>query len=306
MAVKYSPHALDLIRDATLKSFWRRRSLYTFLRRCRVSERYLSAWREDESKRDLLDRLIPDLERAKFGQEILRQMAEALVEQTRFPDLQNWEDSERKIREAHVAVQALRRLLDTERAAKEEDREAAQSRQRVRALREAQERRRVSLASLETRLAELSTQIGTQEAGYAFQAWLSDLLDQQELVNRRPYVTPSGRQVDGSVTIEGTTYLLELTFTKGPTGSADVDTALKKVSDKADNTMGIMISMAGFTSTAISEASTPRTPLLLLDAQHLYLVLRETLTFSELVSRVRRHASQTGQAYLAARDFGGS
>jgi hypothetical protein len=46
-----------------------------------------------------------------------------------------------------------------------------------------------------------------------------------------------------------------------------------KVQEKADNTMGIMVSISGYSSTAIDAASGPRTPLLLLDHSHLYLLL---------------------------------
>jgi hypothetical protein len=57
------------------------------------------------------------------------------------------------------------------------------------------------------------------------------------MMHRRPY-TSGGLQVDGSVTVESTTYLTELKFTREQTVAPDVDTFLAKVNDKADNTMG--------------------------------------------------------------------
>jgi hypothetical protein len=63
-------------------------------------------------------------------------------------------------------------------------------------------------------------------------------------VNSRPY-THEGRQIDGSLTHAGTTYLVELKFTAEQAGATDIDSFLKKVNDKADNTMGIMISISG-------------------------------------------------------------
>ena len=53
------------------------------------------------------------------------------------------------------------------------------------------------------------------------------------------------------------------------------------------------------------QASGRRTALLLFDAMHLYLFLSGTLTFQEVILRVRRHASQTGEAYLPVAKFGG-
>jgi hypothetical protein len=68
--------------------------------------------------------------------------------------------------------------------------------------------------------------------------------------------------------------------------------------------MGIMVSMSGFSSTAIQQASGRKTPIILMDYSHVYLVLGGTWTLPEVVARLRRHASQTGQAFLAAKDFG--
>jgi hypothetical protein len=75
------------------------------------------------------------------------------------------------------------------------------------------------------------------------------------------------------VTVQGTTYLNELKFTTDQARAPDVDVFYHKVQEKADNTMGIMVSISGYSSTAIDAASGPRTPLLLLDHSHLYLLL---------------------------------
>jgi hypothetical protein len=158
---------------------------------------------------------------------------------------------------------------------------------------------------LAARLTELASRIGTQQAGYDFQAWFYDLMDFFEVVNRRPYVT-AGRQIDGSVTVSGTTYLVELKFTTAQAGATDIDTVIKKISDKADNTMGIMVSMSGYSEVAIAEASGRRTPLMLMDHRHVYFAIGGSATFGEIVDRVRRHASQTGEALLPPERFGGS
>lgn len=85
----------------------------------------------------------------------------------------------------------------------------------------------------------------------------------------------------------------------------DVDTFFKKVTSKADNTMGVMVSISGYSSVAREEASGDRTPLLLLDHSHFFLVLGGIMSLAEVIERVRRHASQTGEAYLVASEFSG-
>src|SRR5205823_4950391 len=96
MPEKLSPHFIDLIHAALLKSFWRKDTLITFLRRMGVAESFLSTLRYEESKRTWLDRLFPALERHPKGAAVLQEMAKALADQTTFPDLAGWEDADQK------------------------------------------------------------------------------------------------------------------------------------------------------------------------------------------------------------------
>lgn len=291
------PGVVDLIYTATLAAYWRKKALSHFLRRCGVSERTLAQWDETMTKRDWLDRLFPRLEEKEAGRIILRRMAESLAAMSSFPDLEGWEDAKLKQDNATQAVGALRRALqaDVDEAEREKAREEA--RRKARELQELAARSRASLETLSAQLTDLCTRVGTQEAGYAFQDWFYDLLDYFEIQNRRPY-THGGRQHDGSLTLEGTTYIVELKFTGDQVGAGEVDSLLVKVNDKADNTMGIFLSMAGFSSIAIQQASGRKTPLLLLDSTHVFSVLGGAKNLRDLILRCRRHASQTGEAYL--------
>lgn len=304
MAKQLAASFLNLVHEATLKSYWRRKALWRFLRQAGVAESFLATWDEGESKRDFLDRLFAKLPDQSRGQELLLSLARDLAQQDAFPDLQGWEDSERKLEDARAAVRALRSALTKIDDQVNDERERGRAQERFRKHQEEVRRSKQTLESLAGRLDQLGSRLGSQGAGYGFQDWFYDLLDFFEVTNRRPYVV-NGRQIDGSITVSGTTYLVELTFTREQTGAPDVDTILKKIHDKADNTMGIMVSISGYSETAISEASGPRTPVLLMDHRHLYLALRGTFTFGEIVDRVRRHASQTGEAFLPPDRFGG-
>lgn len=107
MKAKLTPYYIELIYDACLKSFWRKRALSKFLRQCGIAESFLATWGEGESKRDFLDRLFIELPKTDIGRAGLLKIAVCLMEQQSFPDLQNWEDSTQKIEEAHAAVSKL-------------------------------------------------------------------------------------------------------------------------------------------------------------------------------------------------------
>ncbi len=132
MAAKITPRLIELAYEAALKSYWRRNALRKFLLASHVADSFLATWSDDESKRDLLDRLFPKLQASDRGKAVIFQMARSLSEQTTFPDLRNWEDSDQKIHEAYKAVQELKVYLklQDEEIKSEREREAAKKRAR--------------------------------------------------------------------------------------------------------------------------------------------------------------------------------
>ena len=302
MRARITPHYAQLVHDACLKSFWRRQRLAQFLRGCGVDPTYLATWSSDETKRNLLDRLFDDLVTTQDGRRQILRIAGSLIEQTSFPDLENWEDSAEKQEQAQRAVRHLRAHQAAQEAEIREERSKEETQARFREHQEQALHAQTTLQKLTERLGELSGELGAQRAGYDFQDWCYELADFSEVQNKRPFVS-RGRQIDGSVTVSGTTYLVELKFTTNQADCSDIDSFYKKVTTKADNTMGIMISISGYSSVAILEASSTRTPLLLLDHGHVYMILTGVMTLAEVINRVRRHASQTGEAYLSVEDF---
>jgi len=298
MSQRLPSHFIDLVRDALLKSFWRKPTLRQFLQRHRVKESFLATWSSDETKREILDRLFPKLETTDQGQQVIRQMAISLADQIAFPDLKGWEDEALKQKAAMEAVAALKVYLN--KAKEEENSKKARDAIRETALRHREDVRQhtQNLEKLQARLLDLIKVQGTQQGGYDFQSWFYDLVEFYEVPCRRPYIS-AGRQIDGTVSVEGTTYLVELKFTQNQSGATDVDSLLAKITNVADNTMGLLVSMASYSTVAIEQASGKRTPLILIDYGHVMALLQGTWKLDELIARLRRHVSQTGEAYLA-------
>lgn len=295
MATKITPRLIELTYEAALKAYWRRDALRKFLRASYVKESFISSWASDESKRELLDRLFQKLQATDKGKAVIFQMARNLSEQKTFPDLRNWEDTDIKIQNAHKAVQELKGYLSQQgkEIKTEKDRKTAQ--EKARKEKQKIQRSLTDKSKLQTNLDAMYSKVGTQKGGYEFESWFYELLDFCEINNRKPYKN-DGRQIDGSLTLDGTTYLIELKFTINQSGATDIDSLKAKVNKMADNTMGIMVSISGYSSVAINDASGSKSTLLVFDASHLYLFLSGAMGFSDIISRVRRHASQTGEA----------
>ncbi len=302
MKSRVTPHLIDLTFDAALRSFWRKQALATFLQRSGIQG--LPNWLPEEPKRSYLQRVFQLLPSTDDGKAKIVELARNLAEQTSFPDLLGWEDSAEKLDSAQRSISALKGYLQEQ----EHDLLTEQQRKEAREkLREAQAHARASqqtLQSLSERLTELSTDLGTADAGRDFEKWFYDLMDFSEITSRKPYIS-NGRQIDGSITLGDTTYLVECKFTTEQSGAPDIDIFRSKVESKADNTMGIFVSISGFSSVAIQEASGRKSPLLLLDHAHLYRILSGISSFRDVVERVRLHSSQTGEAFLSVNGFDG-
>ena len=305
MHKKLAPHFIQITQDACLKAFWQKRALRTFLKQHYIKDQTLATWHEDETKADFLAGLFYQLvgQKENKGHAVILKMAESLSEMTHFPDLEKWEDSTEKIKSAKEAVRRLKAEVDKVNEQVEEEKTRSQRRKAADEQRQKNLSSVQSLEKLSGTLNELLPQLGTQPGGYAFEKWFYELVTFFDIPGRPPYHA-DGRQIDGSLTLDGTTYLVETKFTKEQTGSPDIDTFFRKVHTKAEYTMGIFLSMSGFTKGAIDSASCDRTPLILLDSTHIYnLILSGVMSLPEVIRRIRRHASQTGESFLAVDKF---
>lgn len=297
MSQSLPSHFIDLVRDALLKSFWRKPTFRQFLSRHRVKDSFLATITSEETKRETLNRLFPKLEKTDEGRLAIKQMAVSLSEQIAFPDLMGWEDEALKVRDAKEAVATLKKYVKLVQADEAGERDRQKKRESAQNDRKQKAAEAASVGSLAAELINLVPAQGTPDGGYRFQDWFYRLVDLFEVECRRPYAT-GGRQIDGTITIEGTTYLVELKFTASPSNATDVDSLIAKLGNVADNTMGLMVSMSGYSSVAVNQASGKKTPLILLDASHVMLLLHSGWKFGELIARLRRHVSQTGEAFL--------
>ncbi len=303
MKKRLAPAFVELTLDALLKAIWYKPTLRRFLQQHRIADSVLAQWQDDQSKRDYMAWLWPKLIKTDEGQEAILAMARSLSEMQSFPDLERKEDTKIRIPEAAQAIVRLREQVANINETLQETSDAKSRRQAAQRDMSKKQADQQSIEKLSSELNSLTRQTGTREGGYAFEKWFYDLAVCFDL-DARPGYWADGRQIDGAITIEGTTFLLETKFTNEPIGSPDVDTFMAKIESKADNTMGLFVSISGFNTGAVKAASKHRTPMLLLDHGHIFnIILRGVMTLPQVVSRIKRHASQTGSAYLSAKDF---
>jgi hypothetical protein len=112
----------------------------------------------------------------------------------------------------------------------------------------------------------------------------------------------TGEQIDGAFTFDATDYLLEAKWQQQPVAAEDLDSLAAKVGRKLDNTLGLFLSINGFSTDAVTAHSASRKVILLMDGSDLMAVLERRVDLVELLHRKRRHASQTGEIFLRIMD----
>ena len=107
----------------------------------------------------------------------------------------------------------------------------------------------------------------------------------------------------GAFSLEGTDYLFEAKWQQDLVGAQDLDAFSSKVDRKLENTLGVLLSMNGFSQDGVTAHSSTRPSIILMDGSDLMAVLEERIDFVTLLLRKKRHAARTGNIYLKVQEI---
>ena len=108
----------------------------------------------------------------------------------------------------------------------------------------------------------------------------------------------TGEQIDGAFTFERTDFLLEAKWQQELVGIEELDAFAGKISRKLDNTLGLFLSINGYSPDAVSLHTAARPVMILMDGSDLMAVLEGRIDLGALLLRKRWHAAQTGELFL--------
>ena len=80
--------------------------------------------------------------------------------------------------------------------------------------------------------------------------------------------------------------------------AADLDSLSGKLSRKLDNTLGLFLSINGYSQDGVEAHASGKRVMLLMDGADLMAILEKRIPLPDLLLRKRRHAAQTGEIYL--------
>lgn len=153
------------------------------------------------------------------------------------------------------------------------------------------------LADLNKTLVNLS-KIEGQKRGFAFEKFLNDLFDAFGLEPRSSFRLV-GEQIDGSLQLDGNTYLIEAKWWNKQVGEAELLALRGKVEGKATWSRGLFISYNGFTKDGLEAFSRGKaTNIICMDSQDIYFILEGKMSLSEAIELKARRAAETGNIFV--------
>lgn len=159
-------------------------------------------------------------------------------------------------------------------------------------------KRSAVLGGLRDRFLELHGWSDRQAAGREFEHLLRAIFDEFDLRPRGSFVVP-GEQIDGSIALDGSFYLVEAKWESGPVGVAPLLIFREKVLGKSSVTRGIFVSVNGYDTGARLSITTGKQPnFLMLDGMHLFAVLNGQRDLVSLLRALLRELADTGRPFV--------
>lgn len=152
------------------------------------------------------------------------------------------------------------------------------------------------LEKLKTKLYDFAY-INEQKRGFEFEKFLKELFNAFGLKPRGSFRL-TGEQIDGSLQLEGYTYLIEAKWQNKPTPKADLQIFRGKVEGKATWSRGLFISYNGYSKDGLEAFSkVGATNIICIDGQDLYFILDGKISLNEAIELKARWAAETGEAF---------
>jgi hypothetical protein len=295
---KIAPAAIQTLKDALAHVYWYKSELRSFLSYSLSDPSILGRLNWQDYKRNIVATLVDHLARNEdvYQRDIIRLMDDVLKIND-FTHLRRLEDGKEKEQKAKDAVMALKKQLKGHQEIRNTEKEAEQRREEA-------HKRLLKVNAVQQKLKEITTEFlallsegEPQKRGYRLEKVLKELFQIFDLDPKASFRI-TGEQIDGAFSFEGTDYLLEAKWQQDPVGAKDLDSLAGKLSRKLENTLGLFLSINGFSEDAVKAHSSGRRLVILMDGSDLMAVLEGRIDLVQLLLRKRRKAAETGNIYL--------
>lgn len=298
MSKQLSAVAIMALKDALSSVYWYKSDLQGFLRLTLSSPSLLSQFDWNGYKRqiasDIVDYLVARPDR-HLGD--LTKLCYELCHFQSYSHLQALEDGAQKVSKARQAVERLRQLVEPHQEAKKEQDDIRRRQELAAAKLKQSGAVRNKLEEIKARYMALVSSSDTQGRGFELERVMYDLFELFDLDPKASFKN-LGEQIDGAFSLDGTDYLFEAKWHKDLIIKAELAVFSEKVTTKLENTLGVFLSISGFSADGVAAHQAGGASIILMDGGDLMAVLEERIDFVSLLLRKKRHAAQTGNIYL--------
>lgn len=298
MAKRLAPAAVVALKEALCAVYWYKADLRSFLQQSLSTPAVLATLNWGNYKRqivsDLVDYLVRD--QAKYLGDLTRLCSET-CNITSFRHLEQLEGGAQKAERARMAVAQLKELSEPHEEVQKAQDELAERQKRSAEKLKTNAAVRQKLEEIKSRYMALVVSQNAQSRGFELEKVMYDLFELFDLDPKASFRN-LGEQIDGAFSLEGTDYLFEAKWQQDPVNASGLDGFGAKVRRKLENTLGVFLSISGFSPDGIAAHSSGGAAIILMDGADLMAVLEERIDFVTLLLRKKRHASQTGNIYL--------
>lgn len=294
---KISPAALNALKDALASVYWFKSDLRGFLSNAVSDHGLLARVDWNDYKRNIVAGIVDYMARHEqdYQRDLLILMTE-VIKVRDYSHLERLDDGKRKAKVARDAVNALAELV-------EDDLELLEERQKIEERREEAKQERLRQIGVKEKIQELQKRyyeilgLPPQRRGYGLEGLMRDLFEVHDLDPKASFRI-EGEQLDGSFTFDGNDFLFEAKWEDARTQRKDLDAFSAKVQRKLDNTLGLFLSINGFSEDGVNAFQGERSLLILMDGADLMAVLEDRIDMTDLLRRKKRRASETGEVYV--------
>ena len=298
------PAAINALIEALTNIYWYKEGLRRFLTYTISDPSILSKLNWNDLKINITSTLVNFLANNQdiYQNDLLRLMTE-VCKISDFSHLEKLEDGQEKAGIARRSVEALKKQMGHHEDIIKDQIKIEERKQKA-------NETSLQIQSFQNKLNELKNDyfnlVGYTEAqkrGFKLEKLMKDLFNLFDLDPKASFRN-KGEQIDGAFTFENNDFLFESKWEKNPVNVGDIYKFSGKLTGNLDNTLGLFLSINGFSNDGLEAYSKGKRPnLILMDGFDLMAVLEDRIDLKDLLLRKRRYASQTGNIYLKINDI---
>jgi len=293
-----APAEINALIEALTKAYWYKAELRSFLTHTISDPSILAKLNWEDYKRNIVSTLVNFL--AKHQDTYQNDLLKLITEVTAISDfthLERLDDGKEKAKAARQSIEALRKLMGSFKDVLEEQKLQEQRRQAAYEKMLKMQGVQAKIEEIKREYYQLVSSTNPQARGFQLEKIMRELFNLFDLDPKASFKI-MGEQIDGAFTFENIDYLFEGKWQQEPADIQDLDAFSGKLVRKLENTLGLFLSINGFSEDAVKAHSTGRRLMILMDGSDLMAVLEGRIDLIQLLLRKRRYAAQTGNIYL--------